>query len=124
MVKRTIVDVSKPELLSDIFPHSTPPVITFDNPLTEKLGSKTYTIHTEEIKKRDIVITDTTFRDGQQAREPYTVEQIVTLYDFLSKLSGSKGVIRQTEFFIYSNKDREAVEKCQEKGHKYPEITM
>ena len=28
----------------------------------------------------EIWITDTTFRDGQQARAPYTVDQIVTLY--------------------------------------------
>ena len=28
-------------------------------------------------KSRDIHITDTTFRDGQQARPPYTIEQMV-----------------------------------------------
>jgi isopropylmalate/homocitrate/citramalate synthase len=41
----------------------------------------------------------------------------------LSKLSGPKGVIRQSEFFLYNTKDREAVEKCRELGHRYPEIT-
>jgi len=53
----------------------------------------------------------------------YTIEQIVTLFEFLSKLSGPNGVIRQTEFFLYSHKDRDAVEKCMEKGLKFPEIT-
>jgi isopropylmalate/homocitrate/citramalate synthase len=71
----------------------------------------------------DIFITDTTFRDGQQARPPYTVKQIVDLYTFMSRLGGENGVIRQSEFFLYSKKDREAVTKCLELGLKYPEIT-
>ena len=71
----------------------------------------------------EIRITDTSFRDGQQSVEPYTVEQIVALYKLLSKLGGPYGIISQTEFFIYSKKDREAVEKCQALGLKFPEIT-
>lgn len=42
----------------------------------------------------EIWITDTTFRDGQQSRAPYTTEQIVTIYDYLHKLGG-EGKIRQ-----------------------------
>jgi len=38
-------------------------------------------------------------------------------------LSGPRGIIRQTEFFLYSEKDREAVRVCQEKGYPFPEIT-
>jgi isopropylmalate/homocitrate/citramalate synthase len=68
-------------------------------------------------------ITDTTFRDGQQARPPYTVEQIVTIFDFLHRLSGPKGVIRQSEFFLYTKKDKEALERCLARGYRYPEIT-
>jgi isopropylmalate/homocitrate/citramalate synthase len=41
----------------------------------------------------------------------------------LSKLGGPRGVIRQSEFFLYSAKDKEAVQKCQELGLPYPEIT-
>jgi len=44
----------------------------------------------------EFVITDTTFRDGQQARPPYTVQQIETIFDLLHRLSGANGVIRQT----------------------------
>ena len=54
----------------------------------------------------EIWITDTTFRDGQQSREPYTVDQIVTLYDMIHRLGGPKGIIRQSEFFLYSEKLR------------------
>jgi len=32
-------------------------------------------------------------------------------------------VIRQTEFFLYSDKDREAVRLCMERGYRFPEIT-
>jgi len=71
----------------------------------------------------EIWITDSTFRDGQQAREPYTVEQIVRLYKLLHRLGGPKGIVRQTEFFLYSKKDKEAVERCLALDYKYPEIT-
>ena len=70
-----------------------------------------------------IWITDTTFRDGQQSRSPYTVEQIVDIYKMLHRLGGEKGLIRQTEFFVYSEKDREALYRCQELGYQFPEIT-
>ena len=72
---------------------------------------------------KEIWITDTSLRDGQQSVEPYSVEQIVQLYKYMSKLGGPFGIIRQTEFFVYSKKDREALYKCQELGLKFPEIT-
>ena len=71
----------------------------------------------------EIFITDTTFRDGQQARSPYTVDQICRLYDLLHKLDNGSGVIRQSEFFLYSPKDKEAVQRCLEKGYAFPEVT-
>ena len=71
----------------------------------------------------DIWITDTTFRDGQQSLTPYTVKQIVDLYDMLHRLSGEKGIVRQTEFFVYSKKDQQALAKCMERGYQFPEIT-
>ena len=71
----------------------------------------------------DIWITDTSFRDGQQSQAPYTVNQIVDIYKLLSKLGGPYGLIRQSEFFIYTKKDREAIEKCMDLGLAFPEIT-
>jgi len=41
----------------------------------------------------------------------------------MNKLGGPNGVIRQSEFFLYSKKDKEAVEGCLELGLRYPEIT-
>ncbi len=71
----------------------------------------------------EIWITDTTFRDGQQSTSPFTTEQIVDLFTLLHKLGGEKGLIRQSEFFVYSPKDRLAVEKCMELGFDFPEVT-
>ena len=71
----------------------------------------------------DIYITDTTFRDGQQSRTPYTTEQMVHIYRLLHELGGENGMIRQTEFFVYSKKDRDALEQCMQLGYRFPEVT-
>jgi isopropylmalate/homocitrate/citramalate synthase len=71
----------------------------------------------------EIWITDTTFRDGQQSRAPYTPEQIADLFRLLGRLGGPRGMVRQSEFFLYTEKDRRAVELCQEQGLRFPEIT-
>ncbi|MCD7786600.1 MAG: 2-isopropylmalate synthase [Oscillospiraceae bacterium] len=104
-------DVEKPNLYRDIYNYEEVPRVSFNHrrvPMS---------------MPADIWITDTTFRDGQQSIEPYTVEQIVELYKLLSRLGGPYGIIRQTEFFVYSKKDREAVERCQNLGLRFPEIT-
>jgi len=118
-----IREVSEPVLFTEMFPHVVPPHIVFDEPIQATLDGETYTIRPGDVKHRDIRITDTTFRDGQQARPPYSVNQILELFDLLSRLSGPRGVIRQTEFFLYSKKDREAVARCLDRGYRYPEIT-
>ena len=109
--KYPLIDVEQPELFRSIFPYTEMVKVNFDHKI-------------ELIDPPDeIYITDTTFRDGQQARPPFTVQQIEDLYDFMHRLGGPHGVIRQSEFFLYTDKDREAVERCLEKGYKYPEIT-
>ncbi len=106
-----LADVPEPNLMREIFPYEDVPRIDFD--------SKIQPIDPAE----DIFITDTTFRDGQQARPPYTVEQIEIIFDFLHRMSGPNGVIRQSEFFLYTDKDREALDMCRAKEYRYPEIT-
>lgn len=70
-----------------------------------------------------IWITDTTFRDGQQSTSPFTVKQIVDLYTMMHRLGGPNGLIRQSEFFVYTEKDRAALEACRDLGFEFPEIT-
>ena len=71
----------------------------------------------------NIWITDTTFRDGQQSTSPFTVKQITDLFKLMHRLGGPKGLIRQSEFFVYTEKDREALAQCMDLGYEFPEIT-
>lgn len=107
----SLQDVEAPNLYQDIYNYEEVPRVPF-NHRRVPMGMP-----------EEIWITDTTFRDGQQSVEPYTVDQIVNLYKLMSKLGGPFGIIRQTEFFVYSKKDREAIEKCRELDLTFPEIT-
>ncbi len=118
-----LIDVDEPNLLDEQFDYNLPPKILFDGPLYEELGDRLVRFDPEEALARDLVITDTTFRDGQQARPPYTVEQQVRLYDMMARLGGPNGIIRQTEFFLYTKNDRRTLEECRALGHRFPEIT-
>lgn len=110
-MKYELENILEPNLLRDIFAYEKVPVIELGGDVIEpKLPD-------------DFWITDTTFRDGQQSRPPYTVEQIVEIFKFMSRLGGEKGLIRQSEFFLYGTRDRAAVEACQELGLEFPEIT-
>ncbi len=106
-----LADVGKPNLYRQTFPYAEFPKAIFDK---QKVAS--------EIPEK-IWITDTTFRDGQQARPPYKPEQILRIYDLLHEIDGGTGLIRQCEFFLYSKRDQEAIKLCQERGYKFPEIT-
>lgn len=109
--KYSLQDVADPNLYRDIYSYDSVPKIPFNH--------RRVPLNMPE----HIYITDTSLRDGQQSVEPYSVEQIVRIYKYLHKLGGKKGIIRQTEFFVYSKKDREAIEKCMSLGLKFPEIT-
>ncbi len=106
-----LVDVESPNVFRNLFPYDEVPKIAFNDRIVPHNMPK------------EIWITDTTFRDGQQSRAPYTTDQIVTIYDYLHKLGGPNGMIRASEFFLYSKKDRDAVYKCMERGYQFPEIT-
>ena len=107
----SLQDVENPNLYQGIYNYEEVPRVPF-NHRRVPMGMP-----------EDIWITDTTFRDGQQSREPYTVQQIVDLYKLMHRLGGPYGIIRQTEFFVYSDKDREAIDRCMELGYSFPEIT-
>ena len=100
-----------PDLLREVFPYSEVPKTVFDGKFVDLDPPD------------EFWITDTTFRDGQQARPPYTVGQITDLYEMLHRLGGKNGVIRQCEFFLYSDRDKEAVRKCRKMGFTFPEVT-
>ncbi len=107
----SLQDVKDPVLYRDVYSYEEVPKVAFNHrrvPMS---------------MPEEVWITDTSFRDGQQAVNPYTVEQTVELFKLMSRLGGPYGIIRQTEFFVYSEKDREAIARCQELGLRFPEIT-
>ena len=104
-------DVAEPNLYREMFAYHQLPRLAFDGQSVPMAPAKR------------IWITDTTFRDGQQARPPYSVQEIVDLFTLEHKLDGGSGLIRQSEFFLYSRKDREAVDACRALGFEFPEVT-
>lgn len=109
--KIQLQDIERPNLYRDVFPYSEFPKVEFEQEsVPMEIPAKVW-------------ITDTTFRDGQQARPPYTPEQVLRLYDFFHEINGGTDLIRQSEFFLYSDRDRKAVELCRERGYEFPEIT-
>ena len=104
-------NVDEPNLFRDMFPYTKLPRVVFEDESVELAPAKR------------LMISDTTFRDGQQARPPYAVQQVVDLFTLLHKLDGGTGLIRHSEFFLYSPKDRQAVEKCLELGFEFPKVT-
>ena len=107
----SLIDRDEPELFREQFPYTDVPPVLFDGNIISLSPPE------------EIWITDTTFRDGQQSRPPYTPKQIEDIYSLLHRLGGPKGLIRQSEFFLYSKRDREAVERCLSKGFDFPEVT-
>ena len=107
----SLQDVPDPNLFRDMFSYDEVPKCAFNHRLVPTQVPD------------DIWITDTTFRDGQQSRAPYEVKNIVDLYKMLHKLGGPKGIIRQSEFFLYSERDQRALRECQDLGYRFPEIT-
>ncbi len=101
----------KPQLYRDLFPYTSICRTSFDGVLLAPQPAER------------LFITDTTFRDGQQARPPYSIQQIARMYDLLHKLGGKSGLINASEFFIYSAKDRKAIEVCRARGYRFPRIT-
>ncbi len=101
----------KPNLYRNLFDYESVPKIAFNHRVVPMKTPK------------ELWITDTTFRDGQQSTSPFTVKQIVDLYQMMHRLGGKKGLIRQSEFFVYTQKDREAVDKCLSLGYQFPEVT-
>lgn len=104
-------NTENPKLYRDSFPYTSISRVHFDDViLTPRPADPMF-------------ITDTTFRDGQQARPPYTVKQIARIFDLMHRLGGKSGLIQASEFFMYSAKDRKAIEVCRARGYRFPRVT-
>ena len=107
----SLQDVEEPNLYREIFDYEHIPKISFNMR------------HVPMSVPDEIWMTDTTFRDGQQSVSPFTPMQILHLFKLMSRLGGPNGLIRQSEFFLYTKNDQEALHLCQDAGLKFPEIT-
>lgn len=110
---RTLVmqEPETPQLYRELFPYTSICRTSFDEVLLAPRPA-------EQMR-----ITDTTFRDGQQARPPYTVKQVAKMFDFLHRLGGKTGLITASEFFLYSAKDRKCIDVCRARGYRFPRVT-
>jgi len=88
-----------------VFDFSRPPLIKVD------LGERSQKLY----------LTDTTLRDGQQAWRVLSVEESLKIYEVLAEISGEEGVVRTTELFLYTPKDRAVVSEVKNFGAKFPE---
>ena len=106
----TLQDVEEPNLYREIYDYEHVPKVAFNMR------------HVPMQMPEHIWITDTTFRDGQQSVSPFTPEQILHLFKLMSRLGGPLGMIRQSEFFLYTENDKRALRLCQEADLPFPEI--
>ena len=107
----SLQDVEDPNLYREIYDYEHIPKVAF-NMRNVPMGVPD-----------EIWMTDTTFRDGQQSVSPFTPEQILHLFKLMSRLGGPNGLVRQSEFFLYTENDRKALELCRDAGLRFPEIT-
>ena len=107
----SLQDVEDPNLYREMYSYEEVPKVAFNFRRVPMVTPK------------DIWITDTSFRDGMQSMAPYEVYQIVDLFKLLSRLGGPNGIIRQSEFFVYTERDQEAIDKCMNLGLEFPEVT-
>ena len=69
--KYSLQDVAEPNLYRDIYDYNEVPKVSFNHRRVPMAMPE------------DIWITDTSFRDGQQSVNPYTVDQIVDLFKLM-----------------------------------------
>ena len=107
----SLQDVAEPNLYREIYDYEHIPKVAFN--------MRQVPMNVPD----QIWMTDTTFRDGQQSVSPFTPEQILHLYKLMSRLGGPNGLVRQSEFFLYTESDQKALHMCQDAGLRFPEIT-
>ncbi len=70
-----------------------------------------------------LLITDTTFRDGQQAFYVYySIDSATRLFSLLSDLDNGSGKITRSEFFLYTDRDRRLVRAIRGLDLEWPRV--
>ncbi len=87
-----------------------PPRILFDG------------ISIDPLMPKELYITDTTFRDGQQSFRALYPEEARKIFEVLVDLDNRSGRISRSEFFLYTERDRYIVKILRDLGYEYPKI--
>ena len=87
-----LVDVDTPNVFRNLFHYDEIPKIAFNDRIVP------------HSMPDEIWITDTTFRDGQQSRAPYSTDQIVTIFDYMHRLGGPQGRFVRVNFSYTARK--------------------
>jgi isopropylmalate/homocitrate/citramalate synthase len=90
------------------WPH--PPIVRFDG------------ISIEPDLPKNLYITDTTFRDGQQSFRALHVDEAIKIFRALANLDNGSGRIIRSEFFLYTIRDQEIVKAIKRLGYRYPKV--
>ncbi|WAM31429.1 beta/alpha barrel domain-containing protein [Caldicellulosiruptor naganoensis] len=111
-VKKSFQDFEKgaPNYFKEIFPYESIPRVIFDSisvPLN--IPSKLY-------------VTDSTFREGQQAISYIGKENVAKIFEYLHYIDNGTGTIKYSEFFLYTNYHRQCVQECLKKRFKFPNV--
>ena len=103
MVQTEIVDPTTPNYFAESFPKNDFPRYEWTQ-RPAHLPAQVWT-------------TETTQRDGQQGGLPLTTAQSLNIYDILCRFTAGSGAIRQAEFFVYRQSDRDALAGALERHH-------
>ena len=87
-----LVDVDTPNVFRNLFHYDEIPKIAFNDRIVP------------HSMPDEIWITDTTFRDGQQSRAPYSTDQIVTIFDYMHRLGVRRGRFVRVNFSYTARK--------------------
>ena len=109
--KYSLQDVAEPNLQRDIYTQGMVPKVPFNH--------RRVPMNMPE----EIWITDTSLRDGQQSVEPYTVEQIVNIYQYLSRSADRTASSGRRSFSSTARRTARRSKSAWKLGLKFPEIT-
>lgn len=96
-----VADVVAPDYLEDVYPASGFPRYRW--------------LEAPAARPQQAWTTETTHRDGQQGGLPLDLATSTRIYELLCAFTGTSGAIRQAEFFVYRDADRQALARAVER---------
>lgn len=107
-----LADLNKgaPNFFKDIFSYSQLPQMIIDG------------IHKDISIPSKLYISDSTFREGQQAVSYLGLDRVLKIFDYLHFIDNNSGTVKYSEFFVYTSYHKKCIEKCLGRGYKFPKV--